>query len=199
MSHVARPLPSAGFALLLATLATAVSGCGDSGDTAATVPEPAPADTTAVAPKGVSADALRAIDGDTIDVRIGGKRQRVRLLGIDAPESSTMRTGSAECGGQDASRAMRALVADSPVVTVATDPTQDEQDQYGRLLAYVSAQETGELTWQEIMLRVGYARVYEQRSRPVKLDAKFRAAAAYAKANGNGVWESCGGNFRQPE
>ena len=36
------------------------------------------------------------IDGDTIDIEIGGRDERVRLIGIDTPELHTD-TGVAEC------------------------------------------------------------------------------------------------------
>jgi len=70
---------------------------------------------------------LRVIDGDTLIVRRGGEKIRVRLIGINAPEHD-------ECYGSQATQALRHLV-DGRTVTLVTDT--EASDQYGRLLAYV--------------------------------------------------------------
>jgi hypothetical protein len=70
------------------------------------------------------------VDGDTIDIADSeGATSRVRLIGIDAPE-----TGA--CGGEAATIAMVALVLGKPV---ALSPGGDGEDvdRYGRLLRYV--------------------------------------------------------------
>jgi micrococcal nuclease len=65
-------------------------------------------------------------DGDTLRVRAGGREVRVRLLGIDTPE--TRRPGAAvECGGKNATASMKRLVfvgGRGRRVTLSGDPTQ---------------------------------------------------------------------------
>src|SRR5688572_3284666 len=41
------------------------------------------------------------IDGDTVDIEIGGRKERVRLIGIDTPELHTA-AGATECMAGDA-------------------------------------------------------------------------------------------------
>src|SRR4051812_26384574 len=70
------------------------------------------------------------VDGDTLDVRLNdGNRERVRLVGIDAPERG-------ECYASEAASAARRL-SQSKAVTLKGDATQATRDQYRRLLAYI--------------------------------------------------------------
>src|SRR5687767_910169 len=75
----------------------------------------------------------RVVDGDTLQVRLAsGKRERVRLIGIDAPDAGA-------CGEPAATAFLRRLVGGRRVVLVG-DRTQATRDPSRRLLAYV---ETG--------------------------------------------------------
>ena len=67
---------------------------------------------------------VHVIDGDTLDLASG---RRVRLAGIDAPEVG-------QCGYKRARNTLRKLVEGRQVTLAASD---EEQDQYGRLLKYV--------------------------------------------------------------
>ena len=77
---------------------------------------------------GPTRELLRAagIDGDTVDLSNG---QRVRLIGIDAPE-----TGSGSCATKATNR-MKALVLGQ--IVKVTPGARDDKDKYGRLLRYV--------------------------------------------------------------
>lgn len=67
----------------------------------------------------------RVLDGDTLEVRLdSGRRDRVRLIGIDTPERS-------DCFGPEAIRAARALALGKHVL-LRGDRTQDTRDRYGR-------------------------------------------------------------------
>lgn len=89
---------------------------------------------------GLVADASRAdegsvvrvIDGDTVDIRIGGQVERVRLLNVDAPENNKA-TGESECLGPEASAMLRRLLPEGAMVTLTYD--DERRDRYGRLLA----------------------------------------------------------------
>lgn len=151
-------------------------------------------------PAGVEAKTVRAIDGDTLVVEINGKKERVRLLGIDAPEVSKKKSKT-ECGGEMARGAMRQLVKRSPTVTVSADPTQAERDEFGRMLAYVTSVDTNQVanTWQGALLSSGWAEIYQQTGKPVMLDKEFQRQLADAKAAEAGVWGICGGDFHQAQ
>ena len=64
------------------------------------------------------------IDGDTLDLDNG---ERVRLAGIDAPERG-------DCGADAATATLTALALGNAVVL---EPSDEDRDQYGRLLRYV--------------------------------------------------------------
>src|SRR4051794_20927271 len=76
------------------------------------------------------------VDGDTVNVVDDkGGQVRVRVLGIDTPETKDPRK-PVQCWGPEASAyAERTLFAKR--VSLYTDPTQAVHDAYGRLLAYV--------------------------------------------------------------
>ena len=139
------------------------------------------------------ARVVRVVDGDTIKVSVDGGRERsVRLLGIDTPETHKPGT-PIECGGPQASAHMEALAPPGTRVTLEPDPTQDRQDRYGRMLAYVRLPD-GRLA-EEAQLAAGWATVYVFAGRPVARDPAFRLAQAGARAARRGVWGGCGGRF----
>lgn len=127
------------------------------------------------------------VDGDTIDVSLNsGVTERIRLIGIDTPEVY----GGAECGGPEASAEMGRLGLGRRV-RMATDPTQDRRDRYGRLLAYVRVVKGPSL--QLAMLRAGWARVYVYDHSPFRKVKRFRRAEDAARAANRGAWALCGG------
>ena len=98
---------------------------------------------------------LYVIDGDTLQLSIDGQSTRVRLIGIDAPESAQHDESKNTPEGAAAARYLRELLA-------ATDGRlyleYDEQtvDAYGRTLAYVYLSD-GATMLQEALLRAGMA------------------------------------------
>jgi len=81
----------------------------------------------------------RVIDGDTVDVRMDGKVQRVRLLNINAPEDNRAR-GVSECLGPEATAALAELLPKGAEVTLRYD--SEHYDRYDRLLAGVFVDDT---------------------------------------------------------
>jgi micrococcal nuclease len=149
-----------------------------------------------VVPRGEDGErkvtVVRAVDGDTLEVAIGGRVRSVRLLGIDAPE--THRPGTpVECGGPEASASMAALVTPGTRVSLESDPGQDRVDRYGRLLAYLRLSD-GRLAEHEL-LAAGWAKAYVFHGRPVSRYQEFRGVEARARALRRGVWRVCGGRF----
>ncbi len=74
------------------------------------------------------------VDGDTVDVVIDGREERVRLIGIDAPESVSRDT-PVQCYGPEASDALTGLLPVGSEVRIQRDV--DARDRFGRLLLYV--------------------------------------------------------------
>ena len=75
------------------------------------------------------------MDGDTIDVMIDGHEKRVRLAGIDAPESASHEQERNTQEGVLATEHVRALLPVGRVVYLQKDVS--ETDKYGRLVRYV--------------------------------------------------------------
>lgn len=170
--------------ITLAALAGAAAGCAPTGR---------PQETTDVGPL---VPVVEVVDGDTVRVMLDGRRERVRLLGIDAPERTTLRTGHTECGGEAATDALRRLVEADRDVHLVSDPSQGERDQYGRLLAYLDPPQGA--SFQRRLLEAGWVTTYIRRSNPPARADEFRAAARRARAARAGIWERCGGDFRRP-
>jgi micrococcal nuclease len=184
--------------LILGSLALAVTG-GCAQDATPPAPEPSGPDASGSASPATPVPVGRGSiergqvayvsDGDTIGVRLGTTVRRVRLLGIDAPETKDPSRPVA-CFGPQASGRAAALLPRRTTVTVVTDPTQGRVDRYGRLLAYVFVRaETRPVN--ERLLADGAARVYVYRNRPFRRLAAFRLAEQQAKAIGRGLWGAC--------
>jgi micrococcal nuclease len=84
------------------------------------------------APRSAGAYVLRAVDGDTVEVRLEGRREDVRYIGVDTPE--TVKPGTpVQCFGPRAHRFNARLVAHRRLRLVFGE---ERRDAYGRLLAY---------------------------------------------------------------
>jgi endonuclease YncB( thermonuclease family) len=180
-------------------------GQGDRGGGGSSPPAPVRAPSKPkkkrVAPRELDGVKITSvIDGDTVRARTrNGGYLKVRLIGIDAPEKSALRNGAPECGGQQATDALEAFRADYPMVTLVTDPTQDRYDQYGRLLAYIQADQAPDYTtYQTYMLANGWAEVYVYNDKPFRRTGAFDDAAFLAQDANLGVWSLCGGDFHLP-
>ena len=138
-----------------------------------------------------SATVVRVLDGDTVDVRVDGRRERVRLFGVDAPESTTLRTGSVECGGAEAGRALERLLPRGARVRLVRDRRGDAEDGYGRLLRYVERRDGGDAG--EAVVRAGWARVFRFRGNRFDRVDRYDRAARVARDDGRGVHRRCGG------
>lgn len=125
----------------------------------------------------------RVVDGDTIVVVLGGQRERLRYIGINAPEISQDGRPSA-CFGREASARNEQLVAGR---TVGLEKDVSERDQYGRLLRYVYV---GDLMINAELVRGGYARAarYPPDVRHADLLAELQRESRGAR---RGLWGRC--------
>ncbi len=147
--------------------------------------------TSGILPKGGedSADGtgrvLRVVDGDTIQVRIGEVRERVRYIGVDTPETHKPGT-PVQCYGRAAS-ARNARLVDGERVRLETDA--ESRDRYGRLLAYVYRVRDGRFINADLV-RGGFA---EPLTIPpnVRHAETFADLAGEARRHGRGLWRAC--------
>ena len=134
------------------------------------------------------AEVLRVVDGDTIVVRIGGREDRVRYIGLDAPEIANAGAGTtAECGGDEARTVNERLTAGGQIV-LERDVT--DRDRFGRLLRHAWLEDGG---WRLIGLELVEAGAVEARSYPpdVTRDREFGAAEDLARELRAGIWGAC--------
>jgi micrococcal nuclease len=173
--------PLSGVPLAFAVVAMAAAGCAD-GDAPSTSPAP-----VAGGP-GETARVVRVVDGDTLIARLDGDEVRVRLLGVDAPESVTP-DRPVECFGPQAAAEARRLLPRGARVGLATDPSQGRDDRFGRLLAEVTP-EGAALTVNERLVAGGFAEVFRGDGRG-RLQPRLRAAEREARDAGRGLWGAC--------
>lgn len=128
----------------------------------------------------------RVVDGDTIIVHVGGRRERVRLVGIDTPESVKPNT-PVQCFAIEASNRTKSLLHPGTAVRLVGDV--DQRDQYKRLLAYVY-RTNDNLFVNLALVRDGYAVPYTFPPN-VAHTSEFVAAAAQAREAGRGLWSAC--------
>jgi micrococcal nuclease len=121
------------------------------------------------------------VDGDTLDVALpSGKRERVRLIGIDTPERGV-------CYSAKATARVRTLAQGKRVV-LKGDATQATRDRYGRLLAYVWLPGGKDLGYQ--LVAGGFAKVYVY-DRPFQRLSAYRRVQGSAKGATAGQWKAC--------
>jgi micrococcal nuclease len=129
---------------------------------------------------------VRVVDGDTVVIAVGGADEKVRLIGIDTPETVDPRK-PVECFGEEASARLKALLpVDTPV---RLERDVELRDRYGRLLAYVTRISDGVFV-NESMLAEGLAQTLTIPPNVAYTD-RFTAAQTAARTAGLGFWSAC--------
>lgn len=135
-----------------------------------------------------SAIVARVIDGDTFDALIGEKIERIRIIGIDTPETVDPHK-LIQCFGKEASMKAEELLPEGMIVTLVSDKTQGNRDVYGRLLRYVTLTNSTDVG--EMLISEGYAREYTFNI-PYVHQEEYSKAEAQAKMAGLGLWAKGG-------
>ena len=142
--------------------------------------------------KGVSTDipagyykVLEFNDGDTISVDMDGVKERIRLIGVDTPETQDPRK-PVQCFGQAASQFTKDLIGNNPV-RLGADDLSTNRDRYDRLLRYVYVPD-GRLVNLEI-IKNGYGFAYT--SFPFTKSDEFKSAETAARETEAGLWNNC--------
>ena len=111
------------------------------------------------------------VDGDTIEIETG---ERVRLIGIDTPESY-------EPYYSEATAKLTQLIGNNKV---RLESDVEDEDYYGRLLRYIWV---GDLHINLEMVRIGYAEAYPYPPN-TKYASLFESAEIEARTSGIGMW-----------
>ncbi|MEO2116858.1 MAG: thermonuclease family protein [Methanocaldococcus sp.] len=143
---------------------------------------------------------VKVVDGDTIYVDVNGKLWRIRLLGVDTPETYkknnpneyhllngtpiTNITYLKEWGIKAKYFAKKQL--ENKTVVIVFDNEAPKRDRYGRYLAYIFINNSNNLiNFNEELLKYGYARVYIS---DFELKDEFLEVEREAKQNKVGLW-----------
>lgn len=133
-----------------------------------------------------AASLVTVIDGDTIEVLLQGQPARVRLIGMDAAETS----GGAVCYGIEAKEKVEELLAQASG-RLMLERDLSETDRFGRLLRYVWYETaSGPAMLNLELVKQGYARVATFPP-DVKHAAMFQQAESEARAQQLGLWGDC--------
>ncbi len=135
-----------------------------------------------------TATVTKVVDGDTLHVRLAASDEKVRLIGIDTPETHGP-GGLRECFGAEAANRLKALLPLGTQVRLVRDV--EARDRYGRLLAYVYRAPDG-LFVNLVLAREGFATNLPY---PPNLAHARDLGAAVREAQGSqrGLWRRCGG------
>jgi len=134
------------------------------------------------APGDQVATVLRVVDGDTLQVSLDGRAEKVRLIGVDTPESVDPRR-PVQYFGKEAAAFTRSL-ASGKRVTLRGEDGAPGRDKYDRLLRYVFLPD-GRLLNAEI-IRLGYGHAYLRY--PFSRMEEFRSHERRARAQHLGLW-----------
>ena len=132
---------------------------------------------------------VRVVDGDTIQVDVDGRREKVRYIGVDTPESVKPGT-PVQCYAKPASHFNERLV-EGKRVRLRYGP--ERYDRYGRLLAYVFLTGPGHTFVNALLVRRGYARTLAIAPNTQRADL-FNRLEQRAQRRGLGLWSACPGD-----
>lgn len=146
----------------------------------------------------------KVVDGDTIDVYMGSSTTRLRLIGMDTPEVVDPRK-PVQCFGREASAEGHKLM-ENQWVRLQYDAVTGKKDIYGRTLAYVFLPDRSTplgasgISYNEFMIRNGFAREYDYQNQKYEYRAQFQAAQKAAQSENLGFWSpsTCNGNTTKP-
>jgi micrococcal nuclease len=131
---------------------------------------------------------VNVVDGDTIDIDTAdGKydHTRVRLWGIDTPETKNPETGVMYFG-PEAAEFTKKLVLEKPVTVYLDETRTRDNKKYNRLLAYIKLQDGGFLN--EVLLTEGFA--YADLRFKHNFYNKYKQLEAAARSQKKGLWQN---------
>jgi len=143
-------------------------------------------------PINTTAVVLKVVDGDTVDISDDVRgRLRIRLLGIDTPE--TKKPGyTVGCWGPQATEfAKETLLGQRVAITY--DQSRGPYARYGRTLAYLDKADGWDYSIEAA--RAGVAHAYIYHDRPAARYPEIAAAEQEARDAQRGLWgPPCNGN-----
>ncbi|MFD1017580.1 thermonuclease family protein [Thalassobacillus hwangdonensis] len=129
----------------------------------------------------VDATVVNVVDGDTIDILVEGKEERVRLLLVDTPETVHPEKPVQPFGHEASTYAEEALNGED----VRVEYDGPERDHYGRLLAYIWVDG---MNFNQLLIEEGLARYAYVYDPPYTHAASMKDAEKEAQQQSKGIW-----------
>ncbi|MED2913946.1 thermonuclease family protein [Bacillus velezensis] len=129
----------------------------------------------------IEVTVIRVIDGDTFIADVNGKKERIRLILVDTPET-VHPTKEVQPYGKEASAFTKKELENQ---TVFLEYDQKKRDKYNRLLAYVFLQDG--TSFNKMLLEKGYARLAVFPPN-VKYKNEYQKAEEIAQKKKLGLW-----------
>jgi micrococcal nuclease len=131
---------------------------------------------------------LTVVDGDTIEIATASGAIKVRVIGIDSPETVHPYRAVEPFGPEASKRARGLLLGKTVRIQYDPGPTHDKWGKYGRLLAYIELPDGRDFGL--VMITEGMARAYRnyrfsRMSEYVQVEQNARAAQAGMWATSN--------------
>lgn len=128
---------------------------------------------------------VHVVDGDTADVQlVDGSQIRVRVLGIDTPET-VKPDAPVQCWGPEASQWAHQIL-DGAQVRLAMDPAAGDVDKFGRSLRYITLADGTD--YSVLAASEGMAREYPSYTKSLSKSADIVAAQTNAQSRQVGLW-----------
>ncbi|TDF87929.1 thermonuclease [Paenibacillus piri] len=131
----------------------------------------------------------RVVDGDTLEIKLNGKKEKVRLIGIDTPETKKPNT-PVMFYGKEASDYTKKRLENK---TVELEWDVERRDKYARLLAYVWI---GDELYNRTLVKEGYARIATFPPN-VKYVELFKKDQEEARKKEKGLWKDYDSAFEK--
>ncbi|MEH7011500.1 thermonuclease family protein [Neobacillus niacini] len=132
--------------------------------------------------KVLPATIVRVVDGDTLNIKVNGREETVRLLLVDTPET-VHPDKPVQPFGPEASAFAKETLTPGKQVEIEIDVS--ERDKYGRLLCYLYAD--GKM-FNELLLEKGLARVAYVYAPNTRYVDQFYNLQKQAQTNEIGIW-----------
>jgi len=124
-------------------------------------------------------------DGDTVEVDMNGTPEKIRMIGVDTPETHKPNT-PVQCYGPEASDFTKTRLTHKNV-RLESDEINQDRDRYGRLLRYVYTDDG--VLWNAELVKLGYGRALT--AFPFTKLSEFESYGSLAKSSNQGLWASC--------
>lgn len=125
---------------------------------------------------------IRVVDGDTLVIEYNGKDEKVRLIGVDTPESVHPDETRNTVFGKEVSNYSKNKLEGNEI---QIEFDVQERDKYGRLLCYVYID--GQM-YNKLLLKEGLAKVATYPPN-IKYVDEFVEIQKQARQDGKGMWQ----------